>query len=231
MIITSAKDKQNLLTVLQKHHSVFLVGCGSCATACNTGGEKEVTDMQAFLQENGKTVTGWMVPEETCQQLLCRKELRVHNKEVEQAECLLVMSCGAGVQSIGVTIEDKPVYSALDSLFLGNIERVGKYSETCSMCGNCVLNKTGGICPVTRCAKGLLNGPCGGPSDGKCEVYPDKDCAWILIYNRLKARGELELLNEIALPTERSAREKTISSRYTKKNNNNELYHIRSSVS
>ncbi len=208
MIITSAKDKNNLLSVLEKHESVFLVGCGSCATACNTGGEKEVKEMQEFLEQNGKTVTGWIVPEETCQHMLCRKELRAHDKEVEQANCLLVMSCGAGVQAIGSLMEDKPVYSALDSLFLGNVQRVGNYAETCSMCGNCVLNKTGGICPVTRCAKGLLNGPCGGPVDGKCEVYPEKDCAWILIYNRLKARGELDALNDITLPADRSTREK-----------------------
>ncbi|MDX9703856.1 MAG: methylenetetrahydrofolate reductase C-terminal domain-containing protein [Candidatus Auribacterota bacterium] len=208
MIITSAKDKKNLLCVLEGYRSVFLVGCGSCATACNTGGEKEVLEMQEFLEHNGKSVTGWIIPDETCQQMLCRKELRVNSRQVEDAACLLVLACGAGVQSIGSVIDDKPIFSALDSLFLGNVERIGKYAETCSMCGNCVLNKTGGICPVTRCAKGLLNGPCGGPVDGKCEVNPDNDCAWILIYKRLKACGRLDKLDDITLPADRQTREK-----------------------
>lgn len=195
-----------MLEVLKDHTAVFLVGCGSCATACKTGGEQEVADMKSFLEENGKTVTGWCVPEETCQQQLTRRELNKQSEAVDSAGCLLVLSCGGGVQSVGTVIDTKPVYSALDSLFLGNVERVGKFGETCSMCGQCVLNSTAGICPVTRCAKGLLNGPCGGTSNGKCEVNPDNECAWVMIFNRLKERGQLDKLNDIALPKDHSVR-------------------------
>jgi len=208
MIITTAKQLENLLKILENHQSVFLIGCGSCAAACQTGGEDDIIKVKEILESNNKVITGYCVPKETCHHLLTRKELIAHKEKISRAECLMVFSCGAGVQAVVSFYENKPVYSALDTLFLGNVHRFGQFSETCSMCGQCVLNQTGGICPVTRCAKGLLNGPCGGSQDGKCEVNPDNDCVWISIYERLKKLGGLDNLLTFKEPKDFSLKEK-----------------------
>jgi len=116
------------------------------------------------------------------------RDLRQHRLAVEEADLLLVLACGAGIQSVSSST-DKRVIGGLNSLFLGNIRRFGQYEEKCSLCGDCILNETAGICPVTNCAKGLLNGPCGGMEEGRCEADRDKECAWNEIYQRLKKQG------------------------------------------
>lgn len=113
------------------------------------------------------------------------------------------MACGAGIQTVS-ELKKIPVVAALDTLFLGNVKRFGQFEERCSLCGECILNKTGGICPVTSCAKGLLNGPCGGMHDGKCEIDPERDCAWVKIYERLEELGQLETFEEIFAPKDYS---------------------------
>lgn len=185
MIISAQKSREELLQALEGKGRIFLVGCGACATACKAGGEEEIFRMQEWLQETGREVTGWTVVEEACHMLRAGQSLRQHRREVEEADALLVLACGAGVQSMSAST-DQRVIGALDSLFLGNIRRFGQYEEKCSLCGDCILNETAGICPVTNCAKGLLNGPCGGLEEGKCEVDREIDCAWHLIYERLK---------------------------------------------
>ncbi len=208
MIITSAKDRNELLGLLAGYHVIFIVGCGSCATVCQTGGEPEVEDFALFLRNNGKEVSGSVIPDETCHNLLVKKELNKHKEQMVQSSAIVVLSCGAGVQAVASLYDDKPVFSMLDTLFLGNVQRFGKFSENCSMCGQCILNKTAGICPLTRCAKGLLNGPCGGSSNEKCEVYPENDCVWVLIYKRLKKLQMLDNLMEIQEPKDHSLRKK-----------------------
>jgi hypothetical protein len=106
------------------------------------------------------------------------------------------MACGDGCQTVADNIK-LPVYPANNTMFLGQVERVGIFNEYCRMCGDCVLGSTGGICPITKCAKSLVNGPCGGQKNGKCEVNPNNDCAWIMIYNRLKEIGQLDKLGEL----------------------------------
>ena len=124
---------------------------------------------------------------------------------MDQADAILVLACGNGVQTIGDHLESKPVIPGVDPLFIGEVIRAGKYEEKCQACGECILDLTDGICPLTRCPKGLLNGPCGGyTKDGKCEVDPDKDCAWILIYERLKERGHLDKMRQILPPKDYS---------------------------
>ncbi|HLA49780.1 MAG TPA: methylenetetrahydrofolate reductase C-terminal domain-containing protein [Thermodesulfovibrionia bacterium] len=118
------------------------------------------------------------------------------------------MSCGAGTQTAVELYEDKPVYPTNDTLFLGNMTRLQMFDERCSLCGKCILDKTGGICPITACPKGLLNGPCGGTNEGKCEVSPDIECAWVRIYNRMKRINKLEDMREIAKPKDWSAHKK-----------------------
>ena len=191
MIITQRKPMEDLLAMLEGVQKVALVGCGNCASACQTGGENEVREMKALLESKGIEVVGTLVPEECCHKMLVKKELKALRDSGAQA--ILGMACGDGVQTVADNAE-VPVYPANDTLFLGQIERVGIFHEYCRMCGDCVLGETGGICPVTRCAKGLVNGPCGGQKNGKCEVDPENDCAWILIYKRLEKLGQLHKL-------------------------------------
>lgn len=192
MIITRKKPLEDLLPLLAGFHKLALVGCGNCAAACQTGGEKELQEMKQLLEERGFEVVATVLPEECCHKMLVKKEIKVLRNS--GAEAVIGMACGDGVQTVADNVQ-LPVFPANDTLFLGQIERVGIFHEYCRMCGDCVLGQTGGICPVTRCAKGLVNGPCGGQKNGKCEVNLENDCAWILIYNRLKATGQMHLLD------------------------------------
>ena len=188
MIVSAQKSREELLAALDGVSRLFLVGCAACATVCKAGGEEEVFAMQEWLQEAGYEITGSVIIDEACHILRSRRDLRQRRPQVEEAEALLILACGAGVQSISAET-DQQVIGALNSLFLGNVRRIGRYEEKCSLCGDCLLNETAGICPVTTCAKGLLNGPCGGMEDGKCEADRELDCAWHLIYERLKRQG------------------------------------------
>ncbi|MCX6001318.1 MAG: methylenetetrahydrofolate reductase C-terminal domain-containing protein, partial [Chloroflexi bacterium] len=124
---------------------------------------------------------------------------------IEKVDVVLSLGCGAGVQAIAERFLKKPVYAGLNTKFLGILEERGVWTEKCSQCGSCVLHEYGGICPVTRCAKHLLNGPCGGSRENRCEVRPDRPCAWQLIYQRLKNIGQLERLEKIEPPKQWSA--------------------------
>ncbi len=191
MIITRKKEREALLAMLRGVRRAALVGCASCAAACQTGGEKELEETKAFLEDHGIQVLAAVLPEECCHKMLVKRDLKaLRGLELDAVVCL---ACGDGVQTVADNVA-LPVYPANDTLFLGQVERVGIFHEYCRMCGDCVLGATGGICPVTRCAKGLVNGPCGGQKDGKCEVNPENDCAWILIYRRLERLGKLDSL-------------------------------------
>jgi ferredoxin len=193
--ITKQKPLEEILPSLGRAKKVFLIGCGTCATICHTGGKAEVLAMKEELEAEGKKVTGWMVIPTACDEL-SREALKENAEAVESADAILVMSCAFGVQTVTM-YSDKPVYPALNTLFIGKEESPGHFIEVCMQCGNCVLATTVGICPLVRCAKSLLNGPCGGSVDGKCEVSPDTPCAWQLIYDRLKALGQLAKMEEI----------------------------------
>ncbi len=195
MIITKQKPFEVVLEELKDAESVFLVGCGECATLCETGGEDQVKEMAEKLESEGKKVAGSMMLDVGCHELDMKKQFRGQKDEVAEADAIVVMSCGAGTQAARA-VTDKPVFPSNDTLFLGNILRYGNFEEKCSMCGDCILDETGSICPVTRCHKGILNGPCGGTNDGKCEVDPDKDCAWTLIYQQLEKEGRVEDMKE-----------------------------------
>lgn len=204
MIITKKKDITAILDSLKGKKTVFLFGCDSCAEQCSTGGIKELNEMTEVLERNGIKVVGTSLPEETCYRQLVLKDYR-NRPELREAEAVLVLACGAGVRTIAdVADETQPVLPALDSLYLATVERVGRFFEGCSLCGECVLQDTGGICPHTECPKGLLNGPCGGVVDGMCEVNVENECAWVRIYNRLEKQGRLDTLKKIAAPKDHS---------------------------
>ncbi|MBN2168687.1 MAG: methylenetetrahydrofolate reductase C-terminal domain-containing protein [Actinobacteria bacterium] len=199
MIVTKQKPFEAILKELEGARSVFLVGCGDCATLCETGGTDQLAEMSEKLKAEGKEIAGTVVPDVGCHELDLKKEFRAHKEELEKADALLVMSCGAGCQSAR-SATDKPVMPSNDSLFLGNVMRYGQFEEKCRLCGDCLLDVTGAICPVARCHKGILNGPCGGTNEGKCEVDPEKDCAWTLIYQQLEKEGKLDKMSEYRPP-------------------------------
>ncbi|MCX5716450.1 MAG: methylenetetrahydrofolate reductase C-terminal domain-containing protein [Candidatus Omnitrophica bacterium] len=205
MIITRQKPLDEVLRYIRKAEKVFLVGCGECSTTCKTGGEKEVFAMKAALEKNGITITGWIMPSAPCVAAQIKTEFAKHIKEVKEADSILILACGLGAQSVRENDRfGKIVHIACDTLFMGEIDKEGVFKERCSACGECVLELTGGICPVTLCAKGLLNGPCGGVDKGKCETDNERDCAWVLIYNELKKRDSLDRLRQIRPPKDHS---------------------------
>ena len=201
MIISQQKPLNELLASLKEYNKVFLVGCGECSTACKSGGEPEVLKMKQDLEKAGKVITGYCIPSAPCIAAKLKAELAKNIEVLAQAQAVLVLSCGLGVQSFKDNDRmNLTVFSACNTLFGAVMDAQGNFFEKCSMCTECVLNETAGICPITLCPKSLLNGPCGGVNKGKCEIDSDKDCAWVLIYRELEKNKRLELLKEIRGP-------------------------------
>jgi ferredoxin len=190
--ITKQKSMEEILEQLNGLESIFVVGCGTCTTMTHTGGIEEVIEMKSRLQEAGKMVTGVSVIPVACDDMT-EVNLRENQDMIQPAEAILAMPCALGVQKINSYL-NKPVIPALDTLFIGLEFRPGDFHEVCAQCGECIIGWTGGICPITACHKHLVNGPCGGTNNGKCEVDNEKDCAWTLIYERLKEQGRLDLM-------------------------------------
>jgi len=196
--ITKQKPFDEIKQQLDRFDRVYIVGCGTCATMTRTGGREEVLNMKEHLQDLGKLVTGWTVIPIACDEMT-EVAIRENNGAIQNANCILIMACALGVHRMSLYI-DKPVIPALDTLFIGVEDGPGNFHEVCVQCGQCVLGETAGICPLTACHKGLLNGPCGGTNDGKCEVDKEKDCAWALIYQRLEEQGRLDLIRKYHPP-------------------------------
>jgi ferredoxin len=196
--ITKQKTEEEIDQLLQKLNRIFIIGCGTCVTLCRTGGQPEVQDMQEKLSKKGKLITGTLVLPVACDNLT-EEALKEYGPQVDQADALLIMTCAFGVQTTARQVA-KPVIPALDTLFIGKEEGLGRFEEVCVQCGDCILGLTGGICPVTSCHKGLVNGPCGGTNNGKCEIDSEKDCAWTLIYRRLEEQGQLHLMKRYQRP-------------------------------
>lgn len=197
--ITRQKPFSEVVQLLERFNRVFIIGCGTCATMARTGGRDEVLEMKNRLQETGKLVTGWTVIPTACDEMT-GETARENEEAIKNAGCSLVMACALGVQRVNSYLNSKPVIPALDTLFIGMEETPGTFYEACAQCGQCVLGETAGICPLTACNKGLLNGPCGGTNNGKCEVDKEKDCAFTLIYRRLKEQGRLDLMRKYHPP-------------------------------
>lgn len=191
MIVTKQREWQRVLDDLASvgARSVFVVGCGECAAVAHTGGAPEVEQARERLSAEGFAVTGGCVPEVTCNAGAVRVEMRKRAANVEAADAIVVLACGAGTQTVAQAAA-KPVFPGLESAFLGSVVRHGVFEERCQMCGECVLDATGGVCPVTQCPKGLLNGPCGGMWDGMCDVVRDRECVHVLIRERLAEQGK-----------------------------------------
>lgn len=200
MILTTQKPLEEIMKYLEPYNNVMIVGCGTCATEVQTGGEKQILEMADKLR--GKWFVQTMIIETPCDERISRKDWRKIKEQIKDIDAALVMACGAGVQTLA-EVADLPCIPGLNTHFLGKVERIGQYYERCRACGDCHLGETAGICPVTRCAKNLMNGPCGGMYDGKCEVKGYvRDCAWYLIWKKLKEQRRLDFFRKIRPPRE-----------------------------
>jgi ferredoxin len=201
MIVASPKPVTELKGLLEGYKKVLFVGCGTCVTVCLAGGEREVAIM-AYAMRMARKLSGQPIEiEQVTIERQCENEfIKDLAPAVERNELVVSFGCGAGVQALAERFPAKPVYAALNTQFLGILEEQATWTEKCMACGNCMLAEFGGICPVTRCAKRLLNGPCGGSSEDHCEVDPDRPCAWQLIYKRLQAISQTDRLDKIVPP-------------------------------
>jgi ferredoxin len=201
MIVAERKAIPELVEILLNHQKILVLGCGTCVTVCLAGGEREVSIISSALRIASKIGNhGFDIEELTIERQCDNVFIEEAAEAIARNEAVLSLGCGAGVQAIAERFEEKPVYAGLDTAFLGVLEERGIWTEKCAACGACVLHDYGGICPVTRCAKHMLNGPCGGSREDRCEVRPESPCAWQLIYQRLKAIGQLDRLSRIEPP-------------------------------
>jgi ferredoxin len=193
MIVGQQKPLGEIWEMVSEHRKVLVLGCNSCVAVCHQGGSKQAEVLTSLLKMQAtqakveiELVDGGI--ERQCEHDFFDSALDA----ISQVDAVLSLACGVGVQFMAEKFQTVPIYPALNTTFLGAVERPGFFTEKCQACGNCILAITGGICPVSRCAKRLLNGPCGGVNDGKCEINKELDCAWCLVVNRLEALGRLD---------------------------------------
>jgi hypothetical protein len=199
MIITKAKELDIILSLI-KNEPVFIIGCSECATLCKTGGEDEIKGMTKVLKEKNINVTGSVILDPACHLLNDKRILKEHSKEIENAKKILVLACGNGVQTVAEIIKHADVVPGLDTLFLGEIKRLDDFEKRCNLCGECIQYLFDGLCPISRCPKNMLNGPCGGSINGKCEISEDLDCIWELIIKKLEEKGKQDVLKKYIEP-------------------------------
>lgn len=201
MIVAERKTIPELIEILKGHKKILVLGCGTCVTVCLAGGEREVSIISSALRIASRLVGSPLEIEELTIERQCDNVFIEQAAEaIERNDAVLSLGCGAGVQAIAERYPEKPVYAGLDTVFIGILEERALWTEKCVACGACVLHEYGGICPITRCAKHMLNGPCGSSREDRCEVMPDRPCAWQLIYRRLKGIGQLDRLKQIKPP-------------------------------
>lgn len=195
MIVGERKTFEQIWDSVKGFKSLLVLGCGTCVAVCQSGGEKEVGLLASELRMKSRLDGLEMKIDEATIERQCDREFFDSIKDkAKEYDAILSMACGAGVQFTSEVLEPIRVYPALNTRFIGVTEAEGNWAERCRACGNCIVGDYGGICPMTICAKGLVNGPCGGSKNGKCEASQEKDCAWVLIYNRLKRQDRLDSL-------------------------------------
>jgi ferredoxin len=197
MVIAEIKPFSEIKDMLKKYKKILVAGCGTCTAVCLSGGKKQVELLASALRMS-RNIEGDEVDvgERTIPRQCEPRFVDQVKDESSQYEVILSMGCGAGVQELAERLNPVVVLPAMNTRFIGAADTKGNFLELCAACGDCILSLTGGICPVARCPKGLLNGPCGGTKNGNCEVSPDIPCAWVMIYERLKASGKLDELKK-----------------------------------
>ena len=193
MIVADKKPIEEIIEMISGHQSVLIAGCNECVTVCEAGGKKEVgvlaSALRMYFLNNGKDIK---IDEVTLERQCDNEYLEEIRDRVDSYDAILSLACGVGVQFMAEKYPTMPSYPGVNTCFLGATEERGLWTERCQACGTCILATTGGICPVSRCAKRVFNGPCGGSTQGKCEISKETDCAWQLIVDRLKALGRMD---------------------------------------
>lgn len=193
MITGTPKPIEEILEMLEPYRKIVVAGCYGCVTVCRVGGEKEVQVLSSTLRLAREAKGTPLEIKEVCLERQCDPEyLEAFRPYINDFQAVLSIACGAGIQFVAEKFPKSPVLPGINTGFLGVTERQGEWAERCQGCGDCVLHLTGGICPVSRCAKQLFHGPCGGSSKGICEVSPDVACGWQMIIDRLKALDQLD---------------------------------------
>jgi ferredoxin len=194
MIVAEKKPIEEIIDYVKDFQKLLIAGCNECVTVCEAGGKKEVgilaSALRMYFMNEGKKVD---IDEVTLERQCDHEYLEEIRDRIDQYDAVLSLACGVGVQFMAEKYFSTPVFPGVNTCFMGAAEERGVWSERCQGCGQCILGKTAGICPISRCAKRLLNGPCGGSTKGKCEISNDLDCAWQLIIDRLK---ELDRFDE-----------------------------------
>jgi len=193
MIVADKKPIEEIIKEIESYNKVLILGCNECVTVCEAGGKKEVgilaSALRMYFLNQGKEMK---IDEVTLERQCDHEYLEEIRDRVDKYDAVVSLACGVGVQFMAEKYQTLPVYPGVNTCFLGVTEKRGLWTERCQACGKCILAKTAGICPVSRCAKRLLNGPCGGSTKGKCEISKELDCAWQLIVDRLKALGKID---------------------------------------
>jgi len=193
MIVAERKPIEEIIGFVKDCKKIIIAGCNECVTVCYAGGKKEVGILasalkMAFMKE-GKELE---ITEVTLERQCDHEYLEEIRNIIEDYDAVVSLACGVGVQFMAEKYLRTPIYPGVNTCFMGVTEERGVWSERCQACGQCILGQTAGICPISRCAKRLLNGPCGGSTNGKCEINNELDCAWQLIIDRLKELGRLD---------------------------------------
>jgi hypothetical protein len=200
MLVTELKPRDEILAQVEDDREIFVLGCDGCASACETGGAENLPELIDILEDAGKKVVGHTSLDYLCNKSFIRSGLRPWTRQIMDADCVLVATCGVGVQCAADSML-KRARPACNTVNMGGNPGTQMSSERCAECGDCLLDRTGGICPITGCAKSMVNGPCGGTTgDGNCEVDSKRDCGWHRIYLRMKDLDQLEQMKEIVPP-------------------------------
>lgn len=198
MIVAEQKSLQEIVESIHGASSVLVVGCGGCVTVCLSGGQNEAEILAATLRlQRGVQGTPANIAATTLERQCDKEYVEKLAELLEGVDCIVSLACGVGVQFLAEYYPDKYVVPAQNTKFIGGTKEHGVWEERCGLCGECILANTGGICPVIRCSKSIMNGPCGGSSNGKCEVNADIPCVWTLIYEQLKRQGRELFLNDV----------------------------------
>jgi len=199
MIVAEKKPMEEIIEEIKHFENILVLGCNECVTVCEAGGKKEVgvlaSALRMFFLKQGRKMR---IDERTLERQCDPEYLEEIRDVADGYDAVVSLACGVGVQFTAEHYPSLPVYPGVNTCFMGVTEARGMWTERCQGCGQCILAATGGICPVARCAKRLFNGPCGGSSDGKCEIGKDTVCAWQLIIDRLRALGRMEEYERIA---------------------------------
>jgi ferredoxin len=199
MIVADKKPIEEIIEELGAHEKILILGCNECVTVCEAGGKKEVgilaSALRMYFLNQERDVK---IDEDTLQRQCDHEYLEEIRDKVDQYDAIVSIACGVGVQFTAEKYFSTPVYPGVNTCFMGATEERGLWTERCQGCGQCILARTGGICPVSRCAKRVLNGPCGGSTDGKCEINKEIICAWQLIVERLKALDRMDDYEELS---------------------------------